>query len=590
MKLKGKSTFLLHGLLAAFVCCSMNVVAGVFDDAVFVLQGDADADGDGVVRVGEAKDARERYASDPISLLVRGTVDGSTTNEGVVCPVTDVVMPRRGVSMRSRVLRLKTATQVYSDGTNAAWASGFTMAEGFPATTCVTAVIRFRWEGVTTRPDGTELTTRSCLFSCLGSGTDGFCLSIVKSKDSDDGYFLVDNNPTWCYLNNEEAFKVEKGKWYDVAIAADRKAATLYFFPEGKMNYKWIRKRPCGGTFFNDVRTNSCVGIGVYMTRAGNNNYYPQDSWTYRELDHYEKNFNGDLHQVAIWNRVLSEAEIEEAFMGGESADFQVGIANGSSDEFAVTSSGAYRPSDGWLRMKGRFEASGEYADIVFTNRSVRPHARVLHMKTCPGSDGLLTLLVNGNRLETQTVKGAADVCFHIPSNVMMPGEECTLRLLLEEGAGLGIDWLEMGGGFDRTLAAHEQDPVGHLHDEDPNNLWGYISSRLTSKHTNIVWRFSLSAKLAQTYGYRWTFVRDSYIAQNVGAYDVIVNGKTVYENEGIMPLSWSFDVPPSFMKEGLNTIILRNLALRDDDTGYYAVKSLTVSPLRRRGLAISVR
>lgn len=587
--MKVRSMFLMQSLAATLACCSLCAMGGVFDDAVFVLQGDADADGDGVVRNGEAKDARRWFAEDAVSLVVRGIVDGTADNRGVASPVTDVVMPRRGVSMRGRVLRLNTATQTYSDGTDAAWASGFTMASGFPATTCVTAVIRFRWEGFTVRPDGSEMATRCCLFNCSGAGTDGFCVSILKKTDSEDGYFLVENNPTWCPVQGDN-FRVKRGVWYDVAIAADRESATLYVFPEGAMDYKMIRTMKMSGRFFNDVRTNSCVGIGVQMTRNGNDLYYPQDSWDYRELDNYEKNFNGDLHQVAIWNRVLSETEVEEAFMGGEAADFRIGVADGASLEFADSQSAAYRPSDGWLRMKGRFSAEGEYADIVFTNRSVRPHSRVLHLKTCPGSDGAITLMVDGNRLVTQTVKGASDVCFHIPYGAIAAGAECTMRLRFEGGQGIGIDWLELGGGFDRTFAGSEQDPVGHLHDGDSNNLRGYISSRATSKATNIVWRFSLSAALANSYGYRWTFVRDSYVERNAGAFDVLVNGKTAYESDSPMPQTWAFDVPASLMREGLNTVVLRNLALRDDDSGYYALRSLTVSPLRRYGLSICIR
>ena len=53
----------------------------------------------------------------------------------------------------------------------------------------------------------------------------------------------------------------------------------------------------------------------------------------------YMKSFRGKISRVMIWNRILADAEKWEVLAGAHGADWRIGIANGSADEFAAADS-----------------------------------------------------------------------------------------------------------------------------------------------------------------------------------------------------------------------------------------------------------
>lgn len=588
----------------AAVAVSMPAHGGVFDDAVLLLQGDMDADGDGLITQGEAKNALNRNGSlgDIIDFSVRGSYDG--TNKGISNPVAEVVMPRRGRTITSRVMRFKSQVTRYGDGRDAVWASGLALRNGFPVSDKMemSAVIRFRWDGFVTDVDGENFNGATATLLTYGHGDDkdnnGIRCSLRLQTDGTTRLFF--NNWSWAFsaIIGEDGWQIETGKWYDLAFTTKKGQVYVYLFPQGHWNYARVKKvSRTGNVFQSEAFGVDQESFGVAMATAhdkyDNNLFYPQESWSQSSIDNYEKNFNGDIHQIAVWNRVLSAEEIEEAFMGGESGDCQIGVVDGSNAEFSSGSASAssWTETDGWFRFKGGMENVGDSVSWSLLNRESRAHSRLMRVTLCaPTQKGSMSLSVNGTSIEAKSFAGAGDIVFDIPSSAVRPGEVNTFALTLQSGGQTAIDAIAVGGGFAIDNKGSEVDNDAHFLDEDPLNFTSYLTSREGHSFKNrLIYRFSLPNAFT-TRRMRWTVTRGKYTGTDAAGYAVHVNDRNVYTSQTFMPEKWEFIVPLDTLKAGLNTLVISNLTTSATDSAYYSITSLTGEPLSNKGMVLVIR
>ena len=85
---------------------------------------------------------------------------------------------------------------------------------------------------------------------------------------------------------------------------------------------------------------------------------------------------------------MLNADEIEEVFMGGFSADAQIGSENGGNYEFCNTGNGTYRVGEGWHRMKGALSGVGDSLNVIMTNETGRTYSRVFMSRPAPDPRG----------------------------------------------------------------------------------------------------------------------------------------------------------------------------------------------------------
>lgn len=594
---KTKSFFALALTVAvgAAVSAPQGGGGGIFDDAVLLLQGDMDVNGDGLVTQGEALNALNRNgpADDVISLQVRGSSDGTT--KGFANPVTEVALPRRGRTVTSRVLRFKTQTRQYADGRDAAWASGLTLRTGFPMseTMEMSAVVRFRWDGYVSRADGTAISSVATLLA-YGHKYNGIHCSIKKWKDRD---WLEFSNWGMNAVVADEGFGIQTNVWYDLAFTATKDQIQVYLFPQGHWNYARIKQKTLWQKPFTDdafAADESVFGVGTGIGHTnGNDLYYPQETWSTTTMEGFQNNFNGDIHSVAVWNRVLSAEEIEEAFMGGEAADCQIGVANGSNAEFASSADAAsvWTETDGWLRFKGELAAVGDCATWRLTNREPSAHARICQVALCaPTQRGRLAFAVNGTPIGEADFFGGGNLVFDIPADAVRPGEANDFSLTLLSGGPAAIDAITVGGGFAIQMKGSDANSDGHLLDEDPKNFTSYLTSKTGHLFKNrLSYRFSLPRAFAAR-RMRWTVTRQKDHGADAAGYAVFVNGQNVCSRPDLMPLAWTFRVPRGALQEGLNTLVISNMTTSATDGGYYSLASLTGEPLPDRGGLVIIR
>lgn len=581
-----------------FVATASRGGGGGLDDAVLLLQGDMDVNGDGLVTQDEARNALNRNAApgDVIDLKVRGSFDG--TNGGISNPVARVALPRRGRTVSSRVLRFKTQMTQYADGRDAAWASGLTLAKDFPMSEKMemSAVVRFRWDGFVSRADGTQLSSQACLVS-YGHKDNG--ISCWISRPHPDGTPRLEFS-NW-HLNQVVSgndFVIKTNVWYDLAYTVTKDRLHVYLFPEGHRDYAKISHTSfrvtvfSGEAFATDERVFG-VGMGLAYS-AGNDFYYPMEKWDSEDMEGYQNGFNGDIHALAVWNRILSAEEVEEAFMGGGAADCQIGVANGTNAEFAAASaaSDVWSETDGWLRFKGELTQVGARAAWRLANREPHAHARLCQVALCaPTGRGRLGLAVNGTSLGEKDVEGTGSLVFDIPADAVRPGETNDFALTLLAGGPVTIDALTIGGGFSIQARGSAVDNKGHLLDEDPLNFSTYLTSRAGHAFGHqLVYRFSLP-RLFAARRMRWTVTRQSDHGADAAGYAAFVNGTCVHASQSLMPASWKFLVPRGTLHEGLNTLVISNAtSIVGGDSAYYTLDSLTGEPLPDRGGLLVIR
>lgn len=582
---------------------SLSAGAGVFDDAVFMLQGDLDANGDGVVTKGEALNALARGDSaNALSLDVRGSHDG--TNAGVSNGLATVVMPRRGRTIQSRVMHFKSIASRYASGTDAVWANGLALKTGFPMSEKMemSAVIRFRWDGFVTDVDGATFSDTGATLLTYGHGnsTDNNGVRCMIKKNTDGSGYLFFYNWAWTFdfSIKDSAWKIETGKWYDLAFTVKKGSLTAYLFPQGHWDYASVLSKTTsnekifsGGSFASGEDS---FGIAMATAHvAGNDFAYPKETWSSTALDSHQLDFNGDIHQVAVWSRVLSASEVEEAFMGGESADCQIGVVNGSANEFASTAAdgAVWTETDGWFRMKGQLNA-GESTSWRLVNRETKAHNRFLRLSLCAAAaDGEIELSIDGTAVGTKALAGVKDVTFGIPSDIVTPGGTHDFKLTLKSGSAIAIDAITIGGGFSIKCTGSEANNSGHLLDEDYKNFTTYLTGKSGHSYKNrLVYRFSLLPAFADCRT-QWTFTRNAYAGDNAAGYAVYLNDKLVHSSAEKMPTEWKFVAPAGSVQGGLNTLVISNTtSVAGTDTAYYNITSVTGEPIFNKGLVLIVR
>ena len=605
---------------AVFAMAAVSVIgsgasASVFDDVVVYLQADSDLDGDGKITNGEAKDASRRNSPDGVNMYVCGSVDGTDAGKGIACPVTDVALPRRGITIRDRVFRMDPKVTNLTDGKPSVWGCGF-QHTSFELTTNITVFYRFRWSGefVKNPLTGENLNKTAVLMNngdlwhngikVEGSG-DGFRLHIQptqeKNTDPGDGdLFFCGGNSLWIQIhggrNPAGIYVIKPNKWYDLAMTFDCGQVCLYLYPEGEKEYKKILPDRRTGNFFRETRRGAYLSVGMYRPTSNYNMFYPAENWTWHGLDNADQCFIGDIHTFAYWNRILSADEIEEVFMGGVSADAQIGSENGGNYEFCNTGSGTYRIGEGWHRMKGELSGPGDSLNVIMTNEAGRAYSRVFHVKTCPGSAGALSLSVNGKKAGmTRSIPASGNVSFVVPGEELEEDAENTLTLTLERGGPVAIDWAEIGGGFKIEKGSNTKGYQNYIHmmDRDTFNYCGNLCSWPGSSMTNRYYHFTLSEEIAGKFDQTWTVERGQHCGPIAAGYDVWANGTLVYRSDERMPLKFSFRIPREALKAGRNEVMFRNLTEQYADNakeGYYFLNVLTVEPYDKTATMILVR
>ncbi len=449
------------GIFAIFaLAATLPAIAAVegdpFADTKFHYLGGGRVTADGAAIVaGDFPDALA--ANDPANTLhgSYGIGSGGKTNdairlETVVCPFSGATLQNVPCLHFAQCTELTNGVgEVVESGgrPKRIWATQLKLPQLFSVKDQVTAFLRFRYEG---NPQmGTMV---NYFFRCGYNWTynTGYNFGI---KGGDSAPVLC------CYpgkassevamtRSSSARLQMAKDKWVEAAYVCSGTTLTFYMMCEG-------------GTFAKETKTIQQVDTTEsYSTcRAfamGGGKDTDQTSpaagtaWPGANTkDEKWRHFRGSIHEVAIWDRALTEEEVKHVFAGGRAANslWRFGTRDGAGGEFTNVTASATTPSFGdWRNLKPTLSSGAPSIIVNFT----LPHStdatlpkRLFVSSAASSSATTIGVSANGSRVGSlQLAPGAEAELLIKPS--FIAGTANSLTLTLESGGPFTFDAMRL--------------------------------------------------------------------------------------------------------------------------------------------------
>ena len=319
-----------------------------------------------------------------------------------------------------------------------------------------TCVLRFRSDKVSqvSGNENTIIKIGSSSISTAGAAT-GVNLTL-NSKDTlgSKSYFrpFVGNKNTLWW---DDKYLIEDHRWIDAALVVNGAKLDIWFcWNAGTEEAPTNRLAKVSETYTGGWPTIS-AGCKVYLGCSGsgssNGMSYSYTNGVYSaSLDRHA--FCGAFHQIAFWDRTLSDDEIREAMAGGTSRPnlVQVGIEGNGIKEFAATPTKTSVATDGdWENLNPTLTAENPSATITFNCPALwagLPQYLRLPMAGT-SSSGAVDITLNGELLGTANVYQGKTSLVYIEENKILSGAN-TLVITRASGNVLVLDAVTLGGSW----------------------------------------------------------------------------------------------------------------------------------------------
>ncbi len=356
-----------HRKLVRLICASIvaacaYVHADVYSNVYFWSRGLAtDADGDGVMDIGEGRDSLNRPEFNGFQEVRH---DPRYTNEWAH-------LPYRGTTNLVQAIYLPQKVEITdaAAGTGSIWPCSFRLLDTIKDTLAYqekanyTFFMRFR-------PDVVQPGKAFILLNA-GHGTKrGIMLGCESIKEVEHKYTW--NGVSRAYTNRVGKFvfyyggsawapdaarmQFYLGNWNDLVLSVDGQKVRLLLSCDGHVNsfgndYGNSSYSTSNGglhTIYRDVSINAeynlCPHNESKITLGGQNTKTIAQS--YNAANGYNF-FRGSIQMVAIWTNALMEAEMREAAAWPRMDKWRLGVEDGSADEFAAADAGAAADVEG---------------------------------------------------------------------------------------------------------------------------------------------------------------------------------------------------------------------------------------------------
>lgn len=256
---------------------------------------------------------------------------------------------------------------------------------------------------------------------------------------------------------NYTDIKIKSGRWVDFAATVDKNTLTMWF---------------CWNNGTDDTPTNKLVkvsetyaggwptlpaGCTVQLASGASGAFNGPITNGVYNATLKNMGFEGAFHQIAFWDRTLSDDEIRAAFGGGAGRPnlVQVGIEGNGIEEFATTEPTSSVANDGaWENLNPTLTAANPTATIAFTCPATWSGLpQILRLPAAPAStSGALEVLVNGNSLGVARLVPGKTAAVYVEAGKITTGEN-TLVLRRTDGDALVLDAVTLGGSWQAGLS-----------------------------------------------------------------------------------------------------------------------------------------
>ncbi len=418
-----------------------------------------------------------------------------------------------------------------------------------------TVLTRFKWDGYTSDESTAWMYNNAFHYGDpTVAGNGGFLFGIAGSGN--DLRYLFGNQGVVSNLS------VTPGTWYDAAfVLTDNGSADKAEF------YLWGEGGALQHETYNVNHISTAIGPNTTIVGGESTSTTPTGG-------NAKKAFDGQMNHLAVWNRAISEEEVNEAF-GYSPPGWTLGLDNSSNLDLRLESEtdADYTVGEPWHEMRravtgGNNEATVNFDMTVNAQQPALPF--VFHLDNTATGGGQpvdVSVSVNGTSLGTHTVQDNSDQNWWVPANVLQDGtNSLTIRYESGPGSYTSWDWMQLAGSWqvgydDNSQAEFSQEGTvpSDFYITDPN--WKHLERAVSSGSPSTFLHFTLSDELANSPDKFAFLYTTEVISQNPSSgnpFDVLINGYllgsvSAQPNNTVL----SFEIPSAWLSAGDNVIAL---------------------------------
>ena len=403
---------------------------------------------------------RINYANEKVDCPYAGVTLDSTPC--MVVPVfltssgkkEDVVMTIGGNEVTRTVWTGRRFCNLYFTNWMSDWSSG---------TVCSnwTCVLRFRSEAVNAASGNCN---KIIDIGSLWDGTAGKATGVnflLNTPDPDANGVLADYASPRTYVTttqkNYTNIKIKNNRWVDCALAVNGQTLTMWFcWNDGTDEAPTNRLAKVSETYPTSAGLPTIAG-GCRVNLASTANESFNGSYTNGVYSSAlaRKGFQGAFHQIAFWDRTLSDDEIREAMAGGTGRPglVDLGMEGNGVAEFAATPSKTSVATDGdWENLNPTLTAGNPTATIAFDCPALWA-GMPQWLRIAGAGAGRVSIALNGATLGEANIFAGSATSFFVPEGNIVSGAN-TLVLTRISGSPV-IDAVRLGGSwrFGKTIS-----------------------------------------------------------------------------------------------------------------------------------------
>ena len=579
-----KRTWAAVALAAAAMAVASLHAGRAIDDAAFVLDIRGDMNGSAAIDANELGNKLDFSAASPVTAAVQSHAGSDPSFQSVALAAPMYPMTTNACT----VLNIPQDSKIEDGVLNVSTTRIDLKKAAVMGSDTQTCYIRFRWNGNPYTKDNVRCWIAMNRY--YWNPRTGWGIGIEQVKGSTYGTVcVVIPQQTKTVPPSQTSQRIEPGKWYDLFVTIT---------PSGENSVVQVDLLPTptlrsDGTFESAAFKTYTLGTGYGLPRltfvadSSNAIFLGAESvmanWTKADNStNAIRTFAGDLANLMIWNRELTWPERWEIASGCGGALWSVGAVNGSADEFAATNpADVHFVTNDWRFMRRELTEANPTLTLkgpLPANEAGRGHYVSIATLWGDGQAPVscpVEIAVNGTSAGIFDLTRRRGRCAFIPGGLWTSDADGNATLTITRQSpfesGLSIDALAVDGSW----AFGTED--GRHNELSPESVAAHtaVAGDLVAKHvrravtkSNPTIRFLFYAP--PDAAERADGLFETAMAGTSGsmaktlaghaAVDVYVNDARVGGWENIKyDAKLSLKIPASFVKEGLNTLIVSN-------------------------------
>ena len=256
---------------------------------------------------------------------------------------------------------------------------------------------------------------------------------------------------------NYTDIKIKSGRWVDCALAVDGQTLSMWFCWNDGTDETPTNKLAKITETYPTTKGLPTIPAGCRVQLASTKDAY---SATFTNgvynADMLNKAFEGAFHQIAFWDRTLSDDEIREAMAGGTGRPglVDLGMEGNGVEEFSATPSKTSVATDGdWENLNPALTAGNPTATIAFDCPALWA-GMPQWLRIAGAGAGQVSVALNGTTLGEVAVSASGSASLFVPEGKIVSGAN-TLVLTRISGSPV-IDAVRLGGSwrFGETISS----------------------------------------------------------------------------------------------------------------------------------------